>query len=78
VKLAGLKAVLQLGSARYDVAPGVSTTLNVRLASGIQRLADKKGRIKVLAVANTGQSGKVATSSRHLTLELPAVAKKRR
>jgi Ca2+-binding RTX toxin-like protein len=78
VKLAGLKAVLRIGSANYDVAPGVSTTVNVRLASGVARLADKKGRVKVLAVASTGRQGKVATSSRHLTLTLPAAAKKRR
>jgi Ca2+-binding RTX toxin-like protein len=68
VKLGGLKAVLQLGSARYDLASGGSQTVKVRLAKGSTRLADRKGHLKVIAVATTGPSGKIATSSRHLTL----------
>jgi hypothetical protein len=70
VNLAGLKVGLQLGSARYNLAPGVSTTLKVRLAKGTRRLADGRGRLKVLAVASTGPSGKIAQSSRRLTLAL--------
>jgi Ca2+-binding RTX toxin-like protein len=70
VKLAGLKVTLQLGSARYNIAPGASRTLKVKLAKGSQRLADSNGRLKVLAVASTGRSGKIAQSSRRLTLTL--------
>jgi Ca2+-binding RTX toxin-like protein len=70
VRLAGLKVTLQLGSARYDIAPGASKTLKVKLAKGSQRLAARNGRLKVLAVASTGPSGKVAQSSRRLTLAL--------
>jgi Ca2+-binding RTX toxin-like protein len=70
VKLAGLKAVLQLGSTRYSVAPGTSTTVKVKLANGIQRLADRKGRIKVRAVASTGASGQIASTSKRVTLAL--------
>ena len=70
VKLAGLKGVVQLGRARYNLAPGVSKTLKVKLAKGSKRLADRKGHIKVLAVASTGPSGKIAQSSRRLTLAL--------
>jgi Ca2+-binding RTX toxin-like protein len=77
VKVGGLKAVVQLGSARYDVAPGVSTSVNVKLASGIARLADKKGRIAIRAIASTGASGRTATSSQRVTLVLH-VAKQRR
>jgi hypothetical protein len=75
VKLAGLKVVLRLGSARYDIAPGASRTLKVKLASGVQRVADSKGRLKVLAVASTGRSGKIAQSSQRLTLALGTATK---
>jgi Ca2+-binding RTX toxin-like protein len=78
VKLGGLSAVLQLGSVRYDIAPGVSSTLNVRLANGSQRLADKKGRLHVVARAATGNSGNIATSSRRLTLAFPITTNRHR
>jgi Ca2+-binding RTX toxin-like protein len=77
VKLAGLRAVLQLGSARYNLAPGSSRTLKVRLAAGSRRLADRKGHLKVLAVASTGPSGQIAQSSRRLTLALGRATKRR-
>jgi Ca2+-binding RTX toxin-like protein len=67
-KLAGLKAVLQLGSARYDLAAGTSRTVKVKLASGTRRLANRRGRLAVRAVASTGASGQIAASSRRLTL----------
>src|SRR5215211_1283022 len=70
VKLAGIKAVLQLGSARYDLAPGASKTLKVKLVSGIRRVADRNGHLKARAVALTGRSGNAAQSSRRLTLAL--------
>ena len=73
---AGCSAVLQLGSARYNLAPGTSTTVRVKLAKGSRRLADRKGHLKVLAVASTGPSGKIATSSRHLTLALGTATKR--
>ena len=76
IKLAGLKVTLQLGSARYNIAPGASRTLKVKLAKGSQRLADNKGRLKVLAVASTGPSGKIAQSSRRLTLTLGTATKR--
>ena len=76
VKLAGLKAALRLGSARYDIAAGASRTLKVKLAKGSRRLADDKGRLKVLAVASTGPAGKIARSSRRLTLTLGTATKR--
>ena len=63
VKLAGRKVAVTLGSARYNIGAGASTTLNVRLAKGSKRLADRTGHLKVLAVASTG-------GSRRLTLAL--------
>lgn len=76
VRLAGRNVVLQLGSARYSLAPGVSATVRVKLAKGSRNLAGRKGNLKVLAVAATGASGKIATSSRHLTLAVGAATKR--
>src|SRR5215204_1756373 len=70
VRLAGLKVTLQLGSKRYNIAPGASKTLKVKLAKGSRRLADNKHQLKVVAVAATGPSGQIAQSSRRLTLAL--------
>ena len=75
-RLAGLRAVIQLGSARYDLAPGASRTLKVKLSTGSRRLADRKGRIKALAIASTGPAGKIAQSSQRLTLALGTAAKR--
>jgi len=77
VRLGPVKAVVELGQARYNVRIGASVTVNVRLASGARALADRKGNIKVLAVANTGASGKSASSSQHLTLALGPAPKKK-
>ena len=77
VKVAGLRAVLQLGTARFNVAPGRSKTLKVKLVKGSKRLADRKGHLKVLAVASTGRSGKIAESKRQVTLAFGAPTKRR-
>jgi Ca2+-binding RTX toxin-like protein len=77
VRLAGLRVVLQLGSARFDIAPGTSATLRVRTAAGSRRLADRKGRLEAVAVATTGASGRLAQSQRRLTLVFGPAAKRR-
>jgi Ca2+-binding RTX toxin-like protein len=61
--LRSAKGAKRLASARYAIAPGHSKTLKVKLPKGSQRLADRKGHLKVLAVASNG-------ASRHLTLAL--------
>jgi hypothetical protein len=68
VKLGHLRAVLQLGSARYNVAPGTSQTVKVKLARGSERLADRKGRLQVVAQATTGVAGKIVPSTQRATL----------
>ena len=73
VKLAGVKAVLQLGTARYTIAPGAAKTVKVKLVKGNKSLANHNGRIKVRAVASTGPAGKIAVSSRRLTLAVGTV-----
>jgi Ca2+-binding RTX toxin-like protein len=75
-RLAGLKAVLQLGSERYDVPAGSSKTLRVKLARGVQRLANGNGRLAARAVASTGASGQIASSSKRLTLDLGTSSRK--
>ena len=76
VRFHGLRAVLELGSARYNLAPGGTTTLKVKLAQGIRNLTDRKGHLKALVVASTGPSGKIAQSTQRVTLAL-GKAKKR-
>ncbi len=78
VKLGGVTAVIRLGSARYQVAPGATKTVKVKLAKGVERIADRKGNLKVRAVASTGDSGKTASSTQRLTLALGSAAKKGR
>jgi Ca2+-binding RTX toxin-like protein len=77
VRLAGLKVTLQLGSARFNIAPGASKTLKVKLAKGSQRLAGRNGRLTALAVASTGADGRIAQSSQRLTLALGTTTKTR-
>jgi Ca2+-binding RTX toxin-like protein len=76
VKLAGLRAVVQLGSTHYSLAPGSSRTLKVRLAHGSRHLADRKGHIRAEAVASTGAQGRIAQSSRRLTIALGRAKRK--
>ena len=49
----------------------------MKLAAGSRRLADSKGHLKVLVVASTGPSGKIAQSSQRLTIALGAATKRR-
>jgi hypothetical protein len=77
VKLAGLRVTLQLGSARYTIAPGRSRTLKVKLANGSQRLSGGNRKLRVLAIASTGPQGKVAQSSRRLTLAFGRATKRK-
>jgi hypothetical protein len=50
--------------------------VTVKLAKGTRRLADRNGHVKVVAVASAGGFGKVASSSRRLTLALATATKK--
>ena len=77
VRLAGLKVTLQLGSKRYNIAPGASQTLKVKLARGSRRLAGRNGRLSARAVASTGADGSIAQSSQRLTLALVKATKTR-
>ena len=75
VTLARVKAVLQLGTARYTIAPGTSTAVKVKLVKGSKSLANHNGRIKVRATASTGRAGNIAVSSRRLMLAVGRVSR---
>jgi Ca2+-binding RTX toxin-like protein len=76
IKLAGLEVALQLGSKRYNIAPGTPRTVKVKLAKGSRRLAGRNRRLRVLATASTGRSGEIAQSSRRLTLTFGTATKR--
>ena len=57
-----------LAIAHYDVAPGRSRMLSVKLAKTSRRLADRSGRVKVVAVAATGSAHGITRTSHQLTL----------
>jgi hypothetical protein len=74
-KLAGVKAIPQLGTARYTIASGAAKTVNVEFVKGSKSLANGNGRIKVRAVASTGPAGKMALGSRPVTLAVSTVSR---
>ena len=78
VRLGGVNVVLRLGSARYDITAGSPATVTIKLPRGVERLTDRKGHLPVLAIASTGASGKIASSSKHLTLAIAGASRKGR
>jgi Ca2+-binding RTX toxin-like protein len=77
VRDAGRKVGLELGHARFNLVPGSSRTVKVKLAKRSRRLAARNGHLKVIVVASTGPAGKPAQSSRRLTLLLRTTAKRK-
>jgi Ca2+-binding RTX toxin-like protein len=69
VQLAGQKVSLELGRTSFNLRPGASRTLKVKLVRGSQRVVHGKRHLKVLAIASTG---KHAQSSQRVTLDLGA------
>jgi Ca2+-binding RTX toxin-like protein len=67
-KLARQATGPQIGRARYDVAPGHSRTIKVKLAAVSKRLAGRKGHLAAIAVATTVSAGRNLQSSGHVTL----------
>jgi hypothetical protein len=55
VRLGGVSAVLELGTARYDIAPGATTMVAERLPTPIDRVAARNGHVKALVIASTQQ-----------------------
>jgi hypothetical protein len=72
VRVGKLKAVVQLGSARFSLKPGETKKLKVRLASGYAHLA-KRHKLAARATAlSRDQAGNAADSTSKVTLTLPA------
>jgi Ca2+-binding RTX toxin-like protein len=69
-KIAARKVGLEVGRTRFDIAPGRSLTLKVKLAKASTRLAGRSARLAVVAVATNGRAGATAHSSQRLTLVL--------
>jgi Ca2+-binding RTX toxin-like protein len=65
VRVGGLRAVVQLGRARFTLADGASKTLKVKLPRGSRRLADRKHRLSAVAVASTGASKRLTLAFGH-------------
>jgi Ca2+-binding RTX toxin-like protein len=72
VRLGGVRARLQLGSARYDIPSGATRTVTVKLVRGLRSVADRRGHLDVVVFAYTGAQGSIASSSRRATLTLRA------
>jgi hypothetical protein len=70
VRVGRHKLALTLGRTSYNVRRGAIATLKVRLSKESKRLADRRGRLEVLARTSTAVSGAAAQSSRRLTLTL--------
>jgi hypothetical protein len=66
VSVAGGRRILELGRTRYSIARGTSRSVKVTLARATGRIADRKGHVRVIAVASG--AGASAISLRHLTL----------
>ena len=61
---------VHVGSVRYDLSPGRSRAVAVKLTKAGDRAIGRAGRLAVKAIATTAGAGKVAHSTRRLTLVL--------
>ena len=71
VRLAGIKAPVVLGSARYDLDAGESKTLRLRLPGKLNRI-DRRGKIAARAHTVTSDAqGRAAEGFARIALKLP-------
>ena len=68
IRIDGFRFVIRLGRASFNLDPGESVRLRIRVPRGSADLANRRGRLVVRAIATTGASPATATSSRRLTL----------
>jgi hypothetical protein len=72
IRLSGVRLVVVLGSARFDLAAGKSKLAKVKLPSTLKRIAHGKRTLKASATAvGRDAAGNLSQSSRKLTLKLP-------
>ena len=70
IRIGGIKLRAELGSRRFDVAPGETDRVRVRLPADARSLA-KRGKLKVRAVASTREGDSLTQTARNATLEFP-------
>ena len=68
VRLGGISARLILGSARYDLRAGETTTVRVKVPAGLARIA-RGGKIAALVRTLTGDARNAVERSARITLE---------
>ena len=69
IRIGGLKLRAELGSRRFDVAPGETSKVRVRLSAEARLLA-QRGKLKVHAVASSEENGSLTETARNATLKL--------
>ena len=70
IRIAGVKVRVDLGSRRFDVAPGATDEVRVKLPAKASSLA-KHGKLRVHAVASSEEGGSLTETARNLTLRFP-------
>ena len=70
IRIGGLKLRVELGSRRFDVAPGATDEVRVKLPAKAKSLA-KRGKLRVHAVASSQEGGSLTETARNLTLRFP-------
>jgi Ca2+-binding RTX toxin-like protein len=70
IRIGGLKLRADLGSRRFDVAPGETDKVKVWLPAEARSLA-KRGKLKVRAVASSQEDGSLTQTARTATLKFP-------
>ncbi len=70
IRIGGVKVRVQLGSRRFDVAPGETDQVRVKLPAKARSLA-KGGTLRVHAVASSEEGGSLTETARNATLKFP-------
>jgi hypothetical protein len=70
IRIGGIKVRVELGSRRFDVAPGETEEVRVRLPAKARSLA-KHGKLRVHAVASSQEGDSLTETARNATLKFP-------
>jgi Ca2+-binding RTX toxin-like protein len=70
IRIGGVKLRVELGSRRFDVAPGETDKVRVKLPRKAKSLA-KRGKLRVHAVASSEEGGSLTETARNATLKFP-------
>ena len=70
IRVSGVKIRVDLGSRRFDVAPGQTGEVRVKLPAKASSLANR-GKLRVHAVASSEEGGSLTETARNLTLRFP-------